>query len=490
MWSGRFSGKPDKLMQEFSESVSFDKRLWREDIEGSLAYAAELQRIGILTEKELADIRRGFAQIKEEIESGKFEWKIELEDVHMNIESRLTELIGDAGKKLHTGRSRNDQVATDFRVWVTRRAWELNEAAADLCKQILLRAHDSVDVIIPAYTHMQRAMPVRLAHHALAWHWMIREAIRQFMGAWSSARLMSPLGSGACSGNSFAVDMVRLKDTAGGATEDELVRERKRLRIGISAGAFELPAPNSMLAVSDRDFALDLVYACAKCMTHLSRIAEDLILWSTAEFGFITLGDAVTTGSSIMPQKRNPDACELVRGKTGRVVGHLMSLFTLLKGLPMTYNRDLQEDKEAVFDATDQTLACLRVMALVFSKENFKVNRARIQQHLDSGAGYMEAMNVADWLVLQGVPFREGHDITGRLVKYVEQKGMRFADLTAKDLAAVDARLKPELLNELSLEALVERKQVYAGTARARVLERLAELKQWLGQDESNRNDQ
>lgn len=241
-----------------------------------------------------------------------------------------------------------------------------------------------------------------------------------------------------------------------------------------------------MEAVSDRDFALDLVFACAKCMAHLSRMAEDLIVWSTAEFGFVTLGDAVTTGSSIMPQKRNPDACELIRGKTGRVVGHLMSLFTLLKGLPMTYNRDLQEDKEAVFDATDQTLACLRVMALVFSKENFKVNRERIQQHLDSGLGYMEAMNVADWLVLQGVPFRDGHDITGRLVKYVEQKGMRFADLTAEDLQAVDKRLKPELLKELSLEALVERKQVYAGTAKARVLERLAELKQWLGKD----NDQ
>jgi argininosuccinate lyase len=279
------------------------------------------------------------------------------------------------------------------------------------------------------------------------------------------------LGSSACTGNSFPVDMHALAKVP-------------------SESDGGMPANNSMDAVSNRDFALDLVYACAKCMTHLSRIAEDLILWSTAEFGFITLGDAVTTGSSIMPQKRNPDACELVRGKTGRVVGHLMSLFTLLKGLPMTYNRDLQEDKEAVFDATDQTLACLRVMALVFSKENFKVNRERIQQHLDSGAGYMEAMNVADWLVLQGVPFREGHDITGRLVKYVEQKGMRFADLTAADLAAVDVRLKPELLNELSLEALVERKQVYAGTARARVMERLAELKQWLGQDESNRNDQ
>lgn len=464
MWAGRFSGKPDKLMQEFSQSVSFDQRLWREDIQGSLAYAAELQRIGILTEKELADIQRGFKQITEEIEAGKFEWKVELEDVHMNIESRLTELIGDAGKKLHTGRSRNDQVATDFRLWSYSTSQEVGRANRELIRQVWARASETVDVIIPAYTHLQRAMPTRMAHQLLAYAWALKRCLRLGPLHPPGTSIESPLGSGACTGNSFPVDM-----------------ERLAMELGIRQYT-----ENSMDAVSHRDFALDLVFGCAKIMTHLSRIAEDLILWSTAEFGFITLGDAVTTGSSIMPQKRNPDACELVRGKTGRVVGHLMSLFTLLKGLPMTYNRDLQEDKEAVFDATDQTLACLRVMALVFSKENFKVNRERIQAHLDSGAGYMEAMNVADWLVLQGVPFRDGHDITGRLVKYVEQKGMRFADLTAEDLQAVDKRLKPELLKELSLEALVERKQVYAGTAKARVLERLAELKQWLGKD----NDQ
>lgn len=460
MWSGRFSGKPDKLMQEFSESVSFDKRLWREDIEGSLAYAAELQRIGILTEKELADIKRGFEQVRAEIESGKFEWKVELEDVHMNIESRLTALIGDAGKKLHTGRSRNDQVATDFRRWCKSTSADLMRASTGLIRTIVELANTTIDVIVPAYTHLQRAMPVRMAHQLAAYAWMLKEDDAEFMKANGAASHSMPLGSGACSGNSFPIEMERLADHA----------------------MFSNPASNSMHAVGDRDFALDLVYACAKCMTHLSRIAEDLIIWSSAEFGFVTLGDAVTTGSSIMPQKRNPDACELVRGKTGRVVGHLMGLFTLLKGLPMTYNRDLQEDKEAVFDATDQTLACLRVMALVFAKENFKVNKERIQAHLDSGAGYMEAMNVADWLVLQGVPFRDGHDITGRLVKYCEQNKKRFADLTAADLAAVDKRLKPELLKELSLEALVERKQVYAGTARARVLERLAELKSWLGE--------
>ncbi len=460
MWAGRFSGKPDKLMQEFSQSVSFDQRLWREDIQGSLAYAAELQRIGILTEQELADIRKGFEQIAQEIESGKFEWKVELEDVHMNIESRLTALIGDAGKKLHTGRSRNDQVATDFRRWCKSTSADLMRASTGLIRTIVELANTTIDVIVPAYTHLQRAMPVRMAHQLAAYAWMLKEDDAEFMKANGAASHSMPLGSGACSGNSFPIEMERLADHA----------------------MFSNPASNSMHAVGDRDFALDLVYACAKCMTHLSRIAEDLIIWSSAEFGFVTLGDAVTTGSSIMPQKRNPDACELVRGKTGRVVGHLMGLFTLLKGLPMTYNRDLQEDKEAVFDATDQTLACLRVMVLVFAKENFKVNKERIQAHLDSGAGYMEAMNVADWLVLQGVPFRDGHDITGRLVKYCEQNKKRFADLTAADLAAVDKRLKPELLKELSLEALVERKQVYAGTARARVLERLAELKSWLGE--------
>ena len=462
MWAGRFSGKPDKLMQEFSQSVSFDQRLWKEDIQGSLAYAAELQRIGILSEKELKDIQTGFETISNEIENGRFEWKVELEDVHMNIEARLTELIGDAGKKLHTGRSRNDQVATDFRMWCAGRAGELVRATQDLQREIVERAETTLDVVIPAYTHLQRAMPVSLAHHLASYADAVQGDTAAFLNGRFSSLSELPLGSGACSGNSFGIDMQQLATALG----------------------FQKPATNSMSAVSSRDFALYLVFVCARTMTHLSRIAEDLILWSSSEFGFVTLGDAVTTGSSIMPQKRNPDACELIRGKTGRVVGHLMALFTTLKGLPMTYNRDLQEDKEAVFDATDQTLACLRVMALVFSKENFTVNRERIQQHLDSGEGYMEAMNVADWLVLQGVPFRDGHDITGRLVKYVENRSMRFADLTAEDLAAVDERLKPELLNELSLEALVERKQVYAGTARKQVEARLKELKDWLGNED------
>ncbi len=468
MWSGRFSGKPDKLMQEFSESVSFDKRLWREDIEGSLAYAHELKEVGILSKGELQKIQKGLKKVWIEIETDKFDWKVDLEDVHMNIESRLTALIGEAGKKLHTGRSRNDQVVTAFRIWCRKRVKELRDAVAGLVSEIAGCAEQTVGVIIPAYTHLQRAMPVRMAHQLLAYVEMMDRVEFGLHIADLQAHDGAPLGSGACTGNSFGVDMRSLAKVL-------LGHEYKGKLKGH-------PSANSMDAVSNRDFALDLVYACAKCMTHLSRIAEDLIIWSSAEFGFVTLGDAVTTGSSIMPQKRNPDACELVRGKTGRVVGHLMGLFTLLKGLPMTYNRDLQEDKEAVFDATDQTLACLRVMALVFAKENFRVNKERIQAHLESGAGYMEAMNVADWLVLQGVPFRDGHDITGRLVKYCEQNKKRFADLTAQDLAAVDKRLKPELLKELSLEALVERKQVYAGTAKARVLERLAELKSWLGE--------
>ncbi len=448
-------------MQEFSESVSYDKRLWREDIQGSLAYAAELQRIGILTEEEYNDIQRGFEQIKQEIEADKFEWKIELEDVHMNIEARLTEIIGDAGKKLHTGRSRNDQVATDFLLWCSNQANEIGNATLDLTRALVERSEECKDVIIPAYTHLQRAMPVRMAHHLLAYFEMIWNGSfhLELAANWWDEKIA--LGSSACTGNSFPVDMFDLAHALNG-NEDTI-------RFG--------GVDNSMYGVSNRDFALDLVFGCAKLMTHLSRLCEDMILWSSSEFGFVQLGDAVTTGSSIMPQKRNPDACELVRGKTGRVVGHLMALFTTLKGLPMTYNRDLQEDKEGVFDAVDQTLASLRVMTLVFSKDNFNVNRKRIQEQLDTGAGYMEAMNVADWLVEQGVPFRDGHDITGRLVKYVEQKGMRFADLTSEDLASVDSRLKPELLEQLSLEALVERKTVQAGTALDRVEAQIEECK-------------
>ncbi|MDH5642043.1 MAG: argininosuccinate lyase, partial [Nitrospira sp.] len=337
MWHGRFNEAPDELMRVFSQSVSFDRRLWREDIEGSLAYAEELARVGVLSAKELAAVTDGLRQIAESIEQGEFEFSTELEDIHMNIEARLTELVGEAGKKLHTGRSRNDQVATSFRLWCARRAEELSLAITSLAEQIVARAEETVDVIIPAYTHLQRAMPVRLAHHLLAWLEMLARDHGRVRKARDQALAACPLGSGAATGNSFGVDMARLAKGLG----------------------FEAPAANSMDAVSDRDFALDLAYGCSLCMVHLSRIAEDLILWSSSEFGFIELGDAVTTGSSIMPQKRNPDACELVRGKAGRAIGSLVGLLTMLKGQPLTYNRDNQEDKEAVFDASDQALASL-----------------------------------------------------------------------------------------------------------------------------------
>ena len=409
---GRFKNRPDPVAEKFSRSVHFDQRLARHDLEGSRAHAAVLTKAGILSRKEAAEIRRGLDRIEREILQGKFRWKDSLEDVHMNIESVLTDRVR-AGAKLHTGRSRNDQVATDLRLWL--RETVLGDVAANIALQRALveLGNRYRDVILPGYTHLQRAQPVLLAHHLLAYVEMLERDQGRLLDAAKRADVL-PLGSGALAGSTLKLDR-------------NIARKLLRFR--------ELSA-NSMDAVSDRDFLVEYLAALALGGVHLSRLAEDLILFSTAEFGFLKFGEAFTTGSSLMPQKRNPDMAELVRGKSGRLTGHLVSLLTVLKGLPLTYNRDLQEDKECVFDAADTWRNSLEVMA-----------RAIRSIEVDAGACLyaasapeLLATDVADALVQAGMPFRKAHQVVGAAVRMAEEKGTRIDRLEEKDWSGLNGK--------------------------------------------------
>jgi argininosuccinate lyase len=398
-WGGRFATGPAEAVKKFTESVSFDWRLYRQDIAGSIAHARGLAKVGILTRAEARQIERGLRAIERRIAAGKFEWKTELEDVHMNIESAL----GAVGRKLHTARSRNDQVATDLRLWVRDARIETVWAIRDLMKALVALAERNADVVIPGYTHLQRAQPVLLAHHLLAYVEMFHRDTQRII---LNVDLDSPLGSGAIAGSTLRLDR------AFGAQQLQL------------AGVTQ----NSMDAVADRDFALGYLFNAALTGMHLSRLAEDLILWSSAEFGFITIGDAYTTGSSLMPQKKNPDVCELTRGKTGRLYGNLIALLTIMKGLPLTYNRDLQEDKEPLFDSADTLLATLRVNADMLRQ--VKVNRPRCEAAASDPL--LLATDLVDYLVQQGTPFRQAHHIVGTLVGEAEKTGVSLPKLAGK----------------------------------------------------------
>ncbi len=413
--SGRFASGPAADVAAFSESISFDWRLWRQDIRGSLAHAAMLQRIGVLTRKELEAIRKGFQSIVADIESGRFQWNPALEDVHMNLESELTRRT-PAGAKLHTGRSRNDQVALDIRLWMRDECAAVDRDLADLQKSIVEFGQRHPEVILPGYTHLQRGQPVYLAHHALAYVEMLSRDRERFAEASRRANVC-PLGSGALAGSTLPLDREFV------ARELGFVDAKGRPRI----------TQNSMDAVSDRDFLVEFCAAAALSAIHLSRLAEDLILWATSEFNFIRIADAYTTGSSLMPQKKNPDVAELTRGKTGRVVGNLMSLLTLLKGLPMTYNRDLQEDKERVFDTSDTVRSCLRLMAGMIRNTSAKPEvcaRASADPQL-------LATDLADHLVLQGVPFRQAHHLVGAVVALAETAGKPLDAVTTEEFRSI-----------------------------------------------------
>jgi argininosuccinate lyase len=454
-WGGRFDRDLDAAALSFSASVDVDKRLASEDIRGSIAHARMLGARGILSQDDAARIITGLEQIAREIDAGTFTWDATKEDVHMNIEAALTERIGEAGGRLHTGRSRNDQVATDMRLF-TREACRATAGRIDRLLCVLcVRAAASVEVLMPGYTHLQRAQPVRLAHHLLAWCEMLERDRERLLDA---ARRMnrSPLGSGALAATSFDLDRA--------ATAKEL--------------GFDAVTSNSLDAVGDRDFLVEAVAALANCAVHLSRIGEELVLWSSQEFGFVQMSDAFTTGSSMMPQKKNPDMAELVRGKSGRVVGDLVALLVMLKGLPLAYNRDLQEDKPPVFDAFDTVDACLHIVAGSLASARFDADRMRAAL----GQGFLDATELADYLSQKGVPFRDAHHVVGRLVRYALLNRKTLPELALDELRKESSAFEQDVYAALDPETAVERRQLIGGPARAMVQAELAELMQRLSE--------
>jgi argininosuccinate lyase len=449
-WSGRFQEKTAKTLEEFSQSISFDQRLWKEDIEGSIAHAKMLNKQGIIDDNEFNQILKGLKEIAEEIEQGKFIFKVELEDIHMNIEKALIEKTGSAGAKLHTARSRNDQVATDLRLFLRKRVSELIEQVTELEKTFLAIAEKNIDIIMPGYTHLQKAQPVLLSHHILAYAWMF-ERDRQRLKETLKRTNQSPLGACAIAGSSLPID-----------------REFTAKELG-----FDEVIPNSMDAVSDRDFVCDVLYCGAMLMMHLSRLAEEIILWATDEFKYIELPDRFSTGSSMMPQKKNPDATELIRGKSGRVYGNLISLLTTLKGLPLTYNRDIQEDKESVFDTIDTVSMCIKVINEMLPQ--IKFNKEKME--ISAKQGFTTATDLAEYLVKKGIPFRNAHEITGKIVLYCLKKGSNLAELSIDEFKKFSEVIEIDVYEILTLEGSIASKISYGSTSLNSVMEQIKLLK-------------
>jgi len=453
-WSALFSEPMDQLVQRYTASVGFDQRLARADVAGSLAHARMLAAQKVIGAQDLADIERGLKQVAEEIESGRFEWRLELEDVHLNIEARLTQLVGDAGKRLHTGRSRNDQVATDLRLWLRDEIDAIAQLLVQLEKALLGVAAQHTETVMPGFTHLQVAQPVSFAHHLLAYVEMFaRDAERLADVRRRTNRL--PLGAAALAGTSYPLD-----------------REAVARALG-----FEAVCENSLDAVSDRDFALEFAAFASITMVHVSRLAEEIVLWMSQNFGFIDLADRYCTGSSIMPQKRNPDVAELARGKSGRVIGHLMGLLTLMKGQPLTYNKDNQEDKEPLFDTVDTLAATLRILSEMVGGMKVKPDAMRAA----ALKGYATATDLADYLVKKGVPFRDAHEVVAHAVKLGLQRGVDLADLPLAELRALHASIGDDARDVLTLEGSLRSRAVRGGTAPERVREQLERHRLRLG---------
>ncbi|MDP3938751.1 MAG: argininosuccinate lyase [Deltaproteobacteria bacterium] len=441
-WGGRFKMDTDRMVEAFTSSLAFDRNLAGADIRGSIAHARMLAKQKIITAKDARAIIRGLEEIRREIDSGGFPWREDLEDIHMNIEARLIEKTGEAGKRLHTARSRNDQVATDLRLYLKERLAAIDAAAGALQKALIGQAKRHLGAIMPGYTHLQQAQPVLFSHHLMAYVEMLGRDRGRLRDAFARADVL-PLGAGALAGTPFPIDRAYVAKLLG----------------------FSKVAENSIDAVSDRDFAVEFLSAVALLMVHLSRFCEELVLWSTTEFGFVELSDAFCTGSSIMPNKKNPDVAELVRGKTGRVVGGLVSLLTTLKGLPLSYNKDLQEDKEPVFDAADTAEQSLLILAQAVATMAVHAERMRAA----ASGGFLTATDAADYLVEKGVPFREAHHLVGGLVAHCIDAGRALDDLTAAELRKFSPKFGADAARRLTAESSVASRKSTGGTARATV---------------------
>jgi len=454
LWGGRFEKNTSQLVDAFQNSIKFDWRMYKQDIKGSIAHARMLGFKGIIPQKDADLIIHGLQEILKDIEEGKVEFKEEAEDIHMNIESLLIQKIGDAGKKLHTGRSRNDQVALDFRMYLKEEIDEIINLLRELCILLLKKAEENLELIMPGYTHMQKAQPITLAHHIMAYFHMFCRDMDRFSDCYGRTDIM-PLGSGALAGTTYDLD------------REMVAREL----------SFESISQNSMDAVADRDFVIEFISCCSIVMMHLSRFCEELVIWNSHEFGYIEMDDSMATGSSIMPQKKNPDVAELIRGKTGRVYGDLMAILTIMKALPMAYNKDMQEDKEAAFDAADTVKSCINVFIPMFDTISF--NKEKIKEKLKEG--FLNATDAADYLVGQGVAFRDAHEVIGNMVSYCIKNKKALEDLSLEEFKGFSPAFESDIYQYIKMENCVIRRNTIGGPSPQRVAEDIQKAKRFMG---------
>ena len=449
-WGGRFKKQTAKKAQEFSSSVDIDNKLYKEDILGSIAYAEALQAAGVLNKGELSKIKSGLKQIKQKIESGKFNWQETLEDVHMNIESSLEKIIGSAARKLHTGRSRNDQVVTDLKLYLLGKSKDIQICLTDLLEIIVLKAESEVETLMPGFTHMQRAQPITLGHHLMAWYEMLSRDLDRFKECESRLKI-SPLGSGALAGNKFKINRRKLAKSLG----------------------FTEVTNNSIDAVSDRDYVIEMMFNISLMGVHLSRIAEELIIWSSSQFDYVDLPEELCTGSSIMPQKKNPDMAELVRGGSSKTIGNLVSLLSLIKNQPLSYNRDNQEDKGPLFDSIEYALGSLDITAAMIAGAEFN----RDSMLTDVYDGHICATDLAEYLVMKGIPFRDAHAISGKAVQLAESKDFLLSELSLKELKKLNALIEKDVFKHLDPLKSISSKNSIGGTAPSQVLKQITQAK-------------
>jgi argininosuccinate lyase len=455
LWGGRFEKGTDKLVDDFNSSISFDCRMYKQDINGSIAHANMLGKCGIISKNESKLIQETLEQILEDIEAGKVEFEVDAEDIHMNVEKILISRIGDTGKKLHTGRSRNDQVALDIRMYLKDEVTEIGQMLMDIENTIIGLAENNLDTIMPGYTHLQRAQPITFAHHMMAYYEMFKRDLERLEDCYKRMNIL-PLGSGALAGTTYPLDRYMVAQQLGFA--------------GVTQ--------NSLDGVSDRDFAIELASCLPIIMMHLSRMSEEIILWSSHEFGFVELDDAYSTGSSIMPQKKNPDVAELARGKTGRVYGSLMTLLTIMKSLPLAYNKDMQEDKEAIFNAVDTVKMCLPVFSNMLA--TMKLRNANMYKAAQGG--FTNATDIADYLVKKGIPFRSAHEIIGKMVLYCIDNNKSIDQLTMDEFKNFSQKIEEDVYTEISLEKCISGRSLVGGPAKQTVINAISNAKKYLSQ--------